>query len=387
MTERKQSKTVRIYETEPELHSFEATVLSCTESEGKYNVTLDRTAFFPTGGGQSCDTGMIGDTAVLDVSLVDNDVVHTLSSPLEVGSTVKGELDYALREKKMQSHTAEHILSSILFKRYGMTNVGFHIGTSDTTCDFDGMLTYAELCSAEDEVNAIIRENHVVYSVFPSDDELSSIEYRSKLELVTDVRLVLIGINGSVDKCACCAPHVTSTGRIGLFKITDFYRYKGGMRVHILTGQNALEKVRSDCEGIKELSVMLSAKPFSSDVVAAVNRLEGEKRVLKNEISELNLKLNNAICASLDEGKNICLFDARTDAEALRRLALSALEKTGRTVAVFGGNEGNYRFVLCGENAKGLFELLKASISIKGGGRDVICGTVNAKENEIRAVF
>ena len=285
--------------------------------------------------------------------------------------------------KKMQSHTAEHILSSVINGKWGFKNVGFHLGSLDTTCDFDGILSLEDIHFCEDEVNRIVREDHVVYPLFPSESELKALEYRSKLELTENVRIVNIGENGSVDRCACCAPHVIRTGMIGLFKITDFYKYKGGTRVHILTGQAALNKVRADSDGIKRLSSMLSVKPIPDEVVKAVTRLENERLGLKNEIAELNLKLNEEICSHLRAGERAVLFDSRSDTEALRRLALAACERVGTTAAVFGGEGGNYRFVICGENANELFSKLKSDLNVKGGGKDVICGTVNEKRASI----
>lgn len=386
MTERKVKNTDRIYEKDSAVSVFEAEVLSCNGADGKYNVVLDRTAFFPTGGGQTCDTGTLCGIEVSDVRVENGEILHVLSSPISIGKTVIGQVDFAEREEKMQSHTAEHILSSVLDKRYSLKNVGFHLGTVDTTCDFDGVLTPEQLKEAEDEVNRIIRENHPVYPVFPSENELKTLEYRSKLELAEDVRIVMIGENGSVDKCACCAPHVTETGKIGLFKIVDSYKYKGGTRVHILTGQRALDRARADFEGIRELSALLSAKPNGNDVVSAVKSLLENTKVLKSELNASNIRINSLVCASLDSSDHAVIFDTRTDPQVLRSLCLSALERVN-TALVFGGTEGKLSFVIAGNEASELFAKMKASLNVRGGGKEVICGTVFADTDEIKSLF
>lgn len=386
MTERKIKNTEKIFEKDSSVSFFEATVLSCEEANGTYKVVLSRTAFFPTGGGQSCDSGTLNGAAVSDVKVENGEIIHVVSSPLAVGERVRGVLDYAEREEKMRSHTAEHILSSVLNKKYGLHNVGFHLGSVDTTCDFDGVLTLSQINDAEDEVNRIIRENHRVYPVFPSENELKTLEYRSKLELTEDVRIVMIGENGSVDKCACCAPHVSETGNIGYFKIVDFYKYKGGTRVHILTGIKALERARADFEGIKALSVLLSAKPNGEDVISAVNRLTDELKDLKAELNAANERINSLICEGLSVNEPALIFDARSEAQTLRSLCLSAAEKA-KTAAVFGGENGKFTFVIAGSGASEIFTEMKKSLNVRGGGKDVICGTVFEDRSKIETIF
>ena len=386
MTERKIKNTDRIYEKDSSVSFFEATVLSCDGGEGEYKTVLDRTAFFPTGGGQSCDLGTLNGIEVTDVHIENGEIIHVTQSPLAVGEKVRGILNFSEREEKMRSHTAEHILSSILNTKYGLSNVGFHLGTVDTTCDFDGVLTLKQLNEAEDEVNRIIRENHPVYPVFPTENELKTLEYRSKLELTEDVRIVMIGENGSVDKCACCAPHVKKTGNIGYFKIVDFYKYKGGTRVHILTGIKALERARDDFEGIKTLSALLSSPRNAQSVSEAAERICEENEALEREISALNERINGYIVKELPDTDLAVVFDERKNSQTLRSLCLSAAEKV-KTAAVFGGENGRFTFVIAGEAAQNIFAKMKNSLNVRGGGKEVICGTAFATESEIKALF
>lgn len=387
MTERKATKTDRIYERDPSVADFKCTVLSCKNAGAGFEIILDRTAFFPTGGGQGCDTGSLNGIPVSDVFCRGGEIIHIASEPIGEGTEALGVLNYRERAEKMEAHTAEHILSAVLNKAHGLNNVGFHIGHADTTCDFDRYLTGDELAKAEDEVNRIIREDHPVYAIFPSGEELSDISYRSKLDLEEDVRIVCIGEGGEVDKCACCAPHVISTGRIGLFRIVDSYRYKGGMRVHILTGQKALSRARSEAMGMKKLSALLSAKPDPESVISATERLNEENKALVSALARANDMINSALCLTVKENSDAVIFDERADADVLKRLCIAVKDKCGKTACVFGGEKGQYKLALCGDKAAEVFGTLKDAFCARGGGRDIICGSVSAVEGDIRTAI
>lgn len=378
MTKRSIKTTERIYETDASVTVFSATVLSCEAmAEGGYAVILDRTAFFPSGGGQGCDLGTLDGVEVTDVSLRDDTVLHTVRAPLAIGQSVTGRLDLARRRRQSAAHTAEHILSSVLFRSFGLHNVGFHLGHEDTTCDFDGFLDKETLCKVEAEVNAILRENHPVTAVFPSPEELTTLDYRSKLELHENVRIVMIGEDGCIDRCACCAPHVTATGEVGLFYLTDAYRYKGGMRIHLLCGDDALRRVRQNENGLSSLSTLLSAKPNANDVMTAVERLLQETKEQKAAIAALNDTLNQAICRALPKGRPLCLFDTRDDTVALRRLATMCYDTAKAPILLCGGADGAYRFVLCANTPRPLYDALASRLSLRGGGKgSTLCGTL-----------
>jgi len=379
MTERNATETLRLYEADASLMSFDATVLSCEKGGEGYAIILDRTAFFPTGGGQPCDRGTLGNVAVTEVIIVDGQVLHRVGSPLAVGTVVKGCLDAERRRRHMTVHTAEHILSSVLFRRYGLHNVGFHVGHEDTTCDFDGTLDREALSEVEAEVNRILRENHPVRALFPTPEELARLDYRSKLELLTNVRIVAIGEEGRIDRCACCAPHVTRTGEVGSMLITEAYRYKGGMRLHLLAGEDAVRRTRQSENGLTALSVLLSAKPNVEAVTEAVTRLWEEHKALKAALAAADDALNAALCRSLPSGERVCLCDTRDDVTALRRLAILATERTGEAVLVLGGGGDSCRFVLAGQGAKELYAALCSRLPCRGGGNErMICGSISS---------
>ena len=273
--------TEKLFYQDSYLSEFCAKVLSCTSlsvehsSEAKYEAVLDRTAFFPEGGGQSSDTGTLTckeeTVQVLDVQEQDGVVVHFISGYLKPGETVIGKLDFQERFSKMQQHTGEHIVSGIVNKHFGYNNVGFHLGKDGVTMDYDGPITQEELRKIEYEANQAVAENIPVQVLYPTKEELEGISYRSKIEIQGQVRIVQIP---GYDSCACCAPHVKDTGSVGMIKLVGAIHYKGGMRVSMLCGFWALADYNQKEESVVTISNRLSAK--QEQVVQAVERLEQE---------------------------------------------------------------------------------------------------------------
>ena len=214
---REDGKTVKLFYQDSHLKEFEAQVVSSRECGDCFETELDRTAFFPEGGGQYADTGTIGGVRVLDVQEKDGRVLHITDAPLIPGEKVTGRIDWAERFMKMQQHTGEHIVSGLVHARFGYNNVGFHLGREDCTMDFDGEITPEELREIEKKANRAVWENLEVQVLYPSEEELAEIDYRSKIEIEGKVRIVVIP---GYDVCACCAPHVKRTGEIGLIKLT-----------------------------------------------------------------------------------------------------------------------------------------------------------------------
>ncbi len=391
MNERTSAAAGRLYETNPHLFRFSAEVLSCEAWGDGFAVVLDRTAFFPTGGGQPHDEGTLNGNAVLDAVIDGDRILHRVAVPFAPGQTVTGQIDADLRLRRMANHTGEHLLSSVMLRRFGLHNVGFRMGSADVTCDFDGTVTPEELLSAADEVNRLIRENHPVTARYYSPGEAAALTYRSKLAFSGQVRLVSIGANGEIDRCACCAPHVTATGEIGLLIITDRYPYKGGLRIHLLCGADALARIRGDAACLSSLSVLLSAKPEGDAVREAVSRLFRENEDRKTALDGLNDRLNRLIAGSFAEtGRPVCLFDGRTDPTALRKLASAVRENTGCLTAVFGGAEAGQRFFVltAGEDLTAFYTRLKNRIALRGGGSDtLIRGSTAASDAEIRTAW
>ena len=202
-------------------------VLACEEKKDHYEIVLDQTVFFPEGGGQYADTGTLGEAKVLDVHEKQGVIYHWCDRPVEVGSTVVGQIQWEERFEKMQQHSGEHIVSGLVHEKFGYNNVGFHLGGDYCTMDFDGPITKDELKEIERLANEAVYQNLKIEVSYPSKEELKNMEYRSKIEIDGQVRIVTIP---EYDVCACCAPHVKDTGEIGMIKLVNMINYKGGER-------------------------------------------------------------------------------------------------------------------------------------------------------------
>ena len=181
-------KTIRLFDQDSYMQKFDATVLSCEPEGDRFAITLDATAFFPEEGGQCADTGTLGNATVLDVQESEGVIIHYTDAPLTPGDIVHGQLDFPARYLRMQIHSGEHIVSGLMYRRYGFHNVGFHLG-GEITMDFDGELSREQLNKIEDAANRIIYENVPITAEYPSADVLRATEYRSKLDLTENVRL------------------------------------------------------------------------------------------------------------------------------------------------------------------------------------------------------
>lgn len=377
-------KTIRLFDTDSYLQSFDATVLSCIQKDDRYAVILDATAFFPEEGGQCSDGGTLCEATVLDVQENNGVITHYLHKPLQVGAKVHGQLDFQARYLRMQIHSGEHIVSGLMHRKYGFHNVGFHLG-SEITMDFDGELTREQLNEIEDEANRIIYENVQITAEYPSKDILVATEYRSKLDLTENVRLVTIG---EYDICACCAPHVSRTGEIGMIKLLDSIRYKGGMRIHFLAGSAALEHYRKVWTDVATLSAMLSVP--QSDVVDGLKKRDAEIEKRGAIISSLRKQLLDYKIAALQETQgNLCIFTDDPDMLALRLLVNAGVEKCTGICAAFTGNDTDgYKYIMGAQNAdlRSLSKQINTALSGKGGGSaQMIQGSCSAKESDIRA--
>ena len=253
--------------------------------EKRYQIVLDRTAFFPEGGGQYADTGQLQADSevvrVLDVQERDGKIFHITDRPVLAGSTVSGQIDWAERFMKMQQHTGEHIVSGLVHAHFGYDNVGFHLGSIDCTMDFNGEITREELHEIELRANEAAAANLDIQVSYPSGEELAGLEYRSKIEIEGWVRIVTIP---GFDVCACCAPHVKKTGEIGVIKLTHVQRYKGGVRVTMLCGSRALADYDRKSESVRRISASLCAK--EDEVAEAVEHLKEECAQLKAKLAE-----------------------------------------------------------------------------------------------------
>ena len=359
--------TDRLYYDNAYTREFSARVLSCAQDETGFIAVLDRTAFFPEGGGQAADTGFLGGARVSDVQDSDGVILHRTDAPLTVGETVVGRLDWDERFRRMQDHTGEHIVSGLVHSRFGYENTGFHLGADGCTVDFSGELTRAELDEIEAAANRAVWDNRPVTAYFPAPEELPRIEYRSKLELTEDVRLVVIE---GIDICACCAPHVSRTGEVGVIKLLDHMRHRGGTRVWIKCGADALSDYRARYDAAAKLSALLNAPQDA--LFPAAERLMAQRDDLKYRLTAAERKALEAQAAALGETAGDILLFAEADDAGLRLLANAGMEKCGGVCAVFSGADGDYRFVM-GSRTRDMRAFVKEhreTLSLRGGGQE-----------------
>lgn len=380
--------TEKLYYTDSHLYEFTARVISSEENKDRlFETVLDRTAFFPEGGGQPCDTGTIENANVLDVQEVGDKIIHFTDKALLPGAEVSGKLDREKRFSRMQGHSGEHILSGVIHSMYGFDNVGFHMEDEHMTVDFSGELDEAQLEAAELAANRAIYENVPVTALFPSPDELSKLEYRSKLDLTENVRIVVIE---GYDSCACCAPHVSRTGEVGLIKITDHMRHRGGTRIQLLCGIAAYRDYLDTFHNNASVSKQLSAE--RSVTASAVTRILNEKTAMAREITELKKELLAQKLSALDYTPgNRCIFEKNMDPVTLRFLANEAKNSTGGVCAAFSGDDINgYSYVMTSLSTDvcSQAKAINSALNGRGGGRDgMIQGSVKCTKSEIEKYF
>ena len=382
--------TEKLYDLDAYATAFTARVLSCKKENGSYATVLDRTLFFPEEGGQDCDTGTINGVAVADVRLEkDGTVTHLLHSPIEVGETVTGEIDFPTRFRKMQHHTGEHILSGLAHSLYGAENVGFHLGEDNVTMDLSIPLDRYALDRIEDLANEAVTKNLPVTARYLDQDEIKTATYRSKLDLEENVRVVTVE---GIDDCACCAPHVRRTGEIGLIKILDYMNYKGGVRLSIVCGRDALLDYRERYRDTLSLSNLLSAK--QSELVEAVEQLKDALAREKRAESDLRKAIMREELKRIGDGVtdgNRVVFAPLLDTRELRALVNEGVTRcTGIFIALSGSDDSGYSYIAGSKTVDLRLKAkeLNAALNGRGGGStEMIQGSVTATEKAIRAYF
>lgn len=379
--------TEKLYYIDSHLFDFEATVLDCRQVEKGWAVILDRTAFFPEGGGQQADTGFIGAAPVRDVQERGGEILHFCGEALTVGAHLPCRVEREQRLVRMQNHSGEHIVSGLAHRLFGCENVGFHMGEDCMTIDFDRELSWQQLMEVETLANEAVRENLPVLCSFPEGEALEKLEYRSKLDLTENVRIVEIP---GIDRCACCAPHVERTGEIGLIKILDAERHRGGVRLSLCCGMLALRDYRVKQENIAAISQALSAKRH--ETAGAVSRLLSEQQRSKERIAALSMELARlkAERCPVTEG-NLCVFDNVLDEVALRELVNLLMEKCGGIAAAFSGSdETGYRYIMGSRQVdlRRCAKEINRLIDGRGGGKpQMIQGSATADAERIRAAM
>lgn len=377
--------TRRLYYEDVDCLEFSARVRDCQESQAGFLVWLDATAFYPEGGGQPADHGLLDGIPVLDVQEQAGDVVHLCAAALQPGVVVQGQVDAVRRRDLVEQHSGEHILSGLICSQFSCNNVGFHIGSDVVTIDFDTECTLEQLLPLEAAANRLIRDNVETEIFIPTPEVLEKLQYRSKKTLEGPVRLVRFP---GADLCACCGLHIKRSGELGMVKILRCDRSRGGVRIELVCGGRAISYVTAVWRENIQNSRALSAKPL--ETAEAVRRTLEELSEKKQRVADLEAAWCAARAAQYRGRGDVLLVEAPMTAESLRSLASAVAETSGGRCAAFAGEKGQYQYAVI-STAEALGELanrINTALHGRGGGRGgCIQGKVMATETEIRTFF
>jgi len=385
--------TKKLYYEDAYATEFDAVVVSCEEKiiadkpSGMYQVVMDQTLFFPEEGGQSPDKGMLGGANVLDVQIKNDIITHTLDKPLEIGENVHGAIDWKHRFSNMQQHSGEHIFSGTVNRLYGYDNVGFHLSDNIVTMDFNGVLTEEDVAKVEYLVNEVIVKNLPITVTYPNKEELANLEYRSKIEIEGQVRIVTVE---GVDVCACCAPHVRRTGEIGMLKVMSVQSHRGGVRISILCGFRALEAFR---EKAAVITALMDSLTVSQELLPdRVEKLKAANQDYKYRLASAKQKLMKIKIAEIPaEQENVILFGQDIENLVIRNVVNDLTAKHSGICGVFvGSDEEGYSFIIGSTkvDCTKVAAVLREKTGAKCGGKQLmIQGSVQMCESELRAVL
>jgi len=347
--------TDRLYYNDTYLAEFDAKVVECAEKDGTFHIRLDRSAFYPTSGGQPYDTGTIGSANVIDVYVDDaGEVWHALDAALEEGAAVHGKIDWERRFDHMQQHAGEHMLANAAYRIIGGGTIGLHLGADVSTIDMtlpEGRthITDEELKALEDDVNGRIQRNVPIRQWFPDEEELSKLPLRKAPTVTENVRIVQIG---ELEYCACGGTHPASAGEIGLVKIVDARPSRGKLRLAFVCGKRAFDMLRKTYDILHVAADSLSTSVEKlPDIIRNMN--EDVKR-LTRELSQcrkdmLLAKAEDYLKKAAVNAAGVRVIAEFVDADnnAARELATS-LAVNARTVAIIGvKNASGYSYVVC----------------------------------------
>jgi len=373
--------TDRLYYDNAYLTEFDAQVLACCPNGDSFDVLLDTTAFYPTSGGQPFDTGILGSARVIDVNVTDGEVWHTITSPLDVGSTVHGRIDWPRRFDHMQQHAADHMIASALHRLMGGVTIGLHISQDVSTIDVampEGVtrISDADVRRIERDVNERIQRDVPIRCWFPEAKELASLPLRKQPTVSEHVRIVAIGTDEMV---ACGGTHPATAGQLGLVKIVSVTPARGKMRVAFLAGQRALADYFRCSEAAHTAAGLLSTgvENLATSVSALQEKLRSaEFELVKHRKEQLLSQAQRFLdeAESLPDGQKLIARFVEADAMLLRELAARLIETPG-VIALLGASTGEQMIYVFGRAADVSIDmgaLLRASarpLGGKGGGR------------------
>lgn len=376
--------TEKLYYIDSHLYEFDAVVEDIIYENEKCLIVLDKTAFFPEGGGQPSDTGKLNGTDVLYVYEKNDLIYHQLKQKADfnIGDSVTGKLDKELRFARMQAHSGEHIVSGVAHTLFGVDNVGFHMDELLMTVDFNKPLSKEDLELIENEANRYVFSNLRVNAEIFDNDKLSELDFRSKIDFPGPARIV--DIEG-VDKCACCAPHVNYTGEIGIIKILGAISHRGGVRLTMICGLAALRDYQSKHRQTLNIAAALCAKHSETDI--AVERIIESNKDLKYKIGNEKMRYLNYIASGISANSVIFEIFSDLSMEELRELANLIKDQGEYAVILLSGTDDKgYSYCILSEKLelRKLVSDFNSALNGSGGGKGCIAqGKLNCCRNSI----
>jgi len=373
--------TERLYYDNAYLTEFDAQVLACVPKEECFDVLLDRSAFYPTSGGQPFDTGTLGAARVVDVNVNNGDVWHTVTEALQVGDTVHGCIDWVRRFDHMQQHAGDHMIAGAIHRLLGGVTIGLHVSGDVSTIDVampEGVtrISDEEIRRIEMDVNEHIQRDVPIRCWFPEEAELQTLPLRKKPTVSEHVRIVAIGDDEMV---ACGGTHPSSAGQIGLVKILSVTPARGKMRVAFLAGQRALADYFRCYEAAHSAAEQISSsvENLPRSVAAMKDRLHAaEFELVKFKKEQLLSQTQQMIAQAeqLGNGTRMIAQFVEADAMLLRELASRLIETPGvaALLGALNGDQAIYVFGRAADVQADMGTLLResaVSLGGKGGGR------------------
>jgi alanyl-tRNA synthetase len=377
--------TEKLYYRDAYITECEADILDIIEKEGKVLVVLNKTPFYPEGGGQPSDIGTIDGIKVNHVSEKGEIIYHHMEKAPE-NKKVKCCIDFERRFDHMQQHSGEHLLSGVIFKLYGGNNKGFHLGEEYVTVDID-IDPFSEdmVKKVEDEVNEYIYANRSFDTYIVNKDEVDKVPARKKINVDEDIRIVEAK---DMDCCPCCGTHVKTTSEVGIVKILKAERYKGMTRIYIKCGKRAFKDFQIKHDIVTKLNKVLSVD--ENGILERINKQFEEIEELKRESSKLKNTLAGIEAESIIKSAKSKLISILIEDKKFEDIQLigSILERKNYIVILTSLEDKKILFlnntdinISCGK----LFKEHIKEFNGKGGGKDKRAqGTFDSKEELIK---
>ena len=375
------SETEKLFYKDQYIKEFEGKVLEVTERDGKFHVFLDKTAFFPGGGGQASDLGTLDGKEVIDVIEEGDKIAHILNEKIEEGKVVKGIIDWNRRHDEMQQHLAQHVLSGCFFSMFNANTAGIHLGHDVSTVDIIGNIREDMIKKAEKRANEVIKENHKVNFIMTDREKAQAMGLRR--DLATDDNSIRVVQIEDLDINACCGVHPSNTLELQMIKIKGWVPHKGNTRIEFLAGDRAVSYALDRDNILSEI-----CKKLNTADIEAINRINNlnndyaevleEKKKLKNELSKYEVQ---NLINSAEKSNDFIIISKiyeNEDMKYLNKLATSLTEENNRVVlfAVKGKDKANLLFAVSKNlKEKNMGALVKETLALidgKGGGSPLI---------------